>query len=305
MSRGVYNEPASEKPLSRAECVRRRQGFTLLELLAVMSILSLISVSLFTIFQQGTETWRQSAARTEAYMKARQILDMMSREIKGAVLITAARGPKAFPDKAFRVPKRADFTGLHARNGGGCEGWRNAEQGYSDQIYFVAPVTNSGKQELCMIGYWIKDVKADTSGPPPASRLPSNSSDDTLQRSYRTDTNGTPDEIWATFNFADPSFSSAGWEATGGEVVGSVRLLEIKYYDYDNTGSLKEYDAWDSLPSTDRGTTVTKDDDNKLPVAVRITVTVGDKNDIVKGIRLSTLVYLEGPHRRLSLEAGS
>ena len=47
-----------------------------------------------------------------------------------------------------------------------------------------------------------------------------------------------------------------------------------------------------------RGTTVTKEDDDKLPVAVKITVAVGDKDDVIKPIRLSTIVYLENAVRR-------
>jgi prepilin-type N-terminal cleavage/methylation domain-containing protein len=271
----------------------RCRGFTLTEILAVMAILSLIMVSLFTIFRQGTETWQLSSARTEAYIKARQILDMISREIRGAVQITAARGPQASKATSGSLTKRADFVGLNWLQ---LQEWRNNEQAFSDQVYFVAPVANSGGQELCMVGYWVKDVENDTKRPI-GMGAPRDSKDDTLQRSYRTDSGGNPDDVWKTFNFSDTSFSSLGWESTGGEVASSVRRLEIRYYYYDDLGILKDVPTWDSLPSAKGGGTATKDDDNRLPAAVRITITVGDKDDAIQGIRLSTLVFLENADR--------
>ena len=282
------------------------RGFTLTEILAVMAILSLITVSLFTMLHQGTQTWRLFGARTEAYLKARQILEMMSREIKGAVLITAARGPTADPTQmGLNVPKRADFRGLDGFSDGTSKplpDWRNQYQKFSDQVYFVTPVTNSGKQELCMVGYWVKDEGNDTLGPVIVNGTPRNSKDDALWRIYLTDNYGEPQEEWEAFMFSSKNLNS--WSSQIGEVATSVRQLDIQYYDYDAMGRLKLYDAWDSRPTDypgpaeEKGTTATKDDDNKLPVAVRITITVGDKDDIIKGVRLSTIVYLENAARR-------
>ncbi len=302
-----------KKALRVAGKATGRRGFTLTEILAVIAILSLMVVSLFTMFQQGSGVWRLSAARTEAYMKARQILDMIAREIRGAVLVTAARGPKADPadTSANAKAKRADFVGLNGNNpGSGTESnaatlqdWRTREQPYSDQIYFVAPVTNSGKQELCMIGYWLKDVDGNTTAPVTPGGVPGNSRDDVLVRPYWTDQGGEgKGNLWKTFDFSDGSFSSAVWDATGGEVALSVRQLDIKYYAYESTGSttgLKEYNAWDSLPSSvaDKTSRNGRDDDNRLPAAVKVTITVGDKNDIIKGIRLSSIVYLDNAGR--------
>jgi prepilin-type N-terminal cleavage/methylation domain-containing protein len=318
----------SEKVRSPARCGERPRGFTLLELLAVMSILSIIGVSLFTIFRQGTEVWRRSSARTEAYLKGRQILEMMAREIKGAVVITEARGPDAyFQSQSFRdVPPRADFRGFNGDNDDSdatLPGWRDTtsgttrEQPYSDQIYFVAPVTNSGEQDLCMIGYFIKDMrKEDTKSPIPPSYVPRDSTDDRFWRLYLTDkAKADPDDEWRAFDFSSSSLNS--YISQTGEVATSVLQLEIKYYDYEEEGGrqvLKEYDAWDSRPydlawdADQRGTTRGQsrripdyEDDDRLPVAVKITVTVGDDNGFIKGLRLSTIVYLENAGRRQAL----
>jgi len=272
----------------------RSRAFTLTELLVVMAILSLILLCLFTIFRQGTQTWRLSSARTEAYIKARQILDMISREIRGAVQISAARGIDASPLEAHPRQRRADLRGLSSSN---LQGWRNHEQQFSSQVYFVAPVTNSGRQQLCMLGYWIKDVHNDTDSPI-RNGAPRHAQDDTLQRSYRTDSGGNPDDVWKTLDFGHTSFSSSAWESTGGQVASGVRQLTLAYYSYDNAGKLRpRADTWDSRPSHLEGVTPTRDDDNKLPAVVRITITVGDKDDLIKPIRLSTLVLLENANR--------
>lgn len=274
---------------------RSSRAFTLTEMLAVMAILSMIVVSLFTIFQQGTETWRLSSARTEAYIKARQILEMMAREIKGAVIITAAGGPRVYPSTGG-LAKRADFIGMDSAK---LENWRTGYQRFSDQLYFVAPVTNAGLQELCMFGYWIKDVENDTLAPLGLNDFPRNSKDDALQRSYVTDSYRSSGEqkaeVWTAFNF--PDAPSSGWDF----VASGVRQLDVKYYDYgtqSTTPQLKEYLVWDSLPSQYGGSTTTKDDDNRLPVAVKITIAVADENDVIKPIRLSKIVYLDNASTR-------
>jgi len=268
-----------------------RRAFTLTEMLAVMAILSMIIVSLFTIFQQGTETWRLSSARTEAYIKARQILEMMAREIKGAVIITAAAGPQVDPPTRG-LPKRADFIGMDSTK---LENWRTGYQKFSDQLYFVAPVTNSGRQELCMFGYWIKERLVIRQGQPDEKEYR-----DVLQRSYRT--GETEDPVWRAFDFGDQSFSTDPLEKTWHFVASGVRELDIRYYDYDTQGGttprLKEYLVWDSLPSQHGGMTAAKDDDNRLPVAVKITIAVADENDVIKPIRLSKIVYLDNASTR-------
>jgi len=275
---------------------RSSRAFTLTEMLAVMAILSMIVVSLFTIFQQGTETWRLSSARTEAYIKARQILEMMAREIKGAVIITAAAGQRVNPPTGG-LPKRADFIGMDSTK---LENWRNDYQKFSDQVYFVAPVTGSGSQELCLLGYWIKDMQRDTTAPLGTNDVPRNSSDDVLMRVFLTDGGaGTPSDVWTAFQFSSSALNSM--TSMTGDVATGVRELDIRYYDYDPSGNLRPrdgYAAWDSLPSKYGGTTGDDYDDNRLPVAVRITIAVADENDVIKPIRLSKIVYLDNASTR-------
>jgi len=294
---------------------RHHRGFTLTEILAVMAILSMIIVSLFTIFRQGTETWRLSSARTEAYIKARQILEMMAREIRGALVIPAPCGPQV-----AKEPSRADLRGLNGENPGDprapsnsvtLQRWRDSrggtaiEQHYSDQIYFVTPRSEFFQQDLCMIGYWVQDMQGDTKAPLPGDDVPRGSKDDVLMRYSVYEGGVTPQKPLRWFDFTEPQSASSQYNH---EVALSVRALDVKYYDYDKDGHFRRYNAWDSRPaniagpSDQKGTTSfnRRDDENRLPVAVRIKIIVGDQNDVIKPIKLSKIVYLDNARRNLT-----
>jgi len=282
--------------MSSLKCGTREQTLKAIKSATPFLLLCFLLITLSVGYCAEAETQIPSSASEEAVRLARRILEVMSREIKGAVLITAASGPEAEPPTQG-IAKRADFVGLDSSN---LQNWRNGQQQYSDQIYFVAPVTNSGRQELCILGYWIKDVEGDTGAPVTIGGVPTNSKEDALCRCYCTDGWGTSSDVWNTFNFADPGLTT--FSTSWGKMAAGVRCLDIQYYDYlylGGTGpALKEFNSWDSLPSTIGGTTSTPDDDNKLPVAIRITIVVGDEQDLVEPVKLSTIVYLENAERR-------
>lgn len=278
------------------KCGTREQTLNTIKSVTLFLLLCFQPIAVSGGYCAEAETQLTSSASEEAVRLGRRILEVMSREIKGAVLITAASGPEAEPPTEG-IAKRADFVGLDSSD---LQNWRNGEQQYSDQIYFVSPVTNSGRQNLCILGYWIKDVGGDTGAPVTIGGVPTNSKDDTLCRCYCTDGGGASSDVWSTFDFADPSLTT--FSTSWGKMAAGVRCLDIQYYDYqylDGTGpALKESNSWDSLPSTIGGTTSTPDDDDKLPVAIRITIVVGDEQDLIEPVTLSTIVYLENVERR-------
>jgi len=65
-----------------------RNGFTLMELLVAIAIMSIISISCYTAFDTGLKSWRMSEARVERYQNARAALDMMARELQSAFIPT-------------------------------------------------------------------------------------------------------------------------------------------------------------------------------------------------------------------------
>jgi prepilin-type N-terminal cleavage/methylation domain-containing protein len=60
-------------------------GFTLLELLAAITILALMAAMLFSAFNQASRAWLEAENRVETFTEARAALDLMSRELSQAI----------------------------------------------------------------------------------------------------------------------------------------------------------------------------------------------------------------------------
>jgi prepilin-type N-terminal cleavage/methylation domain-containing protein len=64
---------------------RHRQGFTLIEMLVSMALLSVIVLIAARLFQQGSQAWTSGTQRTEINITGRTLADFMAREIAQAV----------------------------------------------------------------------------------------------------------------------------------------------------------------------------------------------------------------------------
>ncbi|MBU4376859.1 MAG: type II secretion system GspH family protein [Candidatus Omnitrophica bacterium] len=62
----------------------RNSGITLVETLMAVMILSVLALSLYTVFKSGIDAWTKSESRLEIYQNARAVLDQISRELAGA-----------------------------------------------------------------------------------------------------------------------------------------------------------------------------------------------------------------------------
>ncbi len=292
--------------------IDREKGFTLIELLASMALLVLITLMVFTIFNQSTKVWSKAGARTDQYIAARAVLDQMAREIRGAVLV----GTNGFsgPDVGGAAGQLG-FVVLHAGENisdpdHNLQGWRTPsgdarEQPCSDQIYFVAPVESSGKQDYCMIGYWVRDNKGETSGTYDSDTRSwtkiDGHTDDTLYRYFVTDNSSSPD--WENMDFSE------GSGATGSDQFAlNVKSLRIHCWSDDDSshfttmwedvtgsGPVYEYESkvnWDTSDGVNPPY-----DDNRLPKAVKITIVVQDEKNIQKEREFSIVVYLDNATR--------
>jgi len=63
----------------------RNRAFTLVEILAAMGVLVLLTLVLFRFFAAAERVWTLSEQSTEVYEKARIVLDLISRDLQGAV----------------------------------------------------------------------------------------------------------------------------------------------------------------------------------------------------------------------------
>ncbi len=72
----------------------KNRGLTLVEVLVVVTILSVLALSVYTVFKSGIDAWTKSEARLEIYQNGRAVLDQISREIVGAFTTGGPDGAK-------------------------------------------------------------------------------------------------------------------------------------------------------------------------------------------------------------------
>lgn len=75
-----------------ARAFRNARGFTLAELLVAMAVLGLILAGVFTLQQQGIQSYLTGASRVEVQQNARTALELMVREFRSAQSVTAVGG---------------------------------------------------------------------------------------------------------------------------------------------------------------------------------------------------------------------
>lgn len=222
-----YARHSKQGPAGRLRrAMRSRGGFTLLELLVAMTILSIIGAAAFTMFRQSTGLYRRTTARTLQYVAAREALSLIATELRQArVLPNAAVGTDV-----------------------------GAFWGYQHEVYFVAPTATrqeNSDQDLCVIGYWLtNDGKDETP--------------EELRRYCLTD----QDTGWKTLPQPSPSDLSAHSQPLG--VL--VRSLKFEYWPAGDTSD----DTWDDAK---KDTWLSRNEQDKLPRAVRITLVVADPSD--------------------------
>lgn len=70
--------------------MNHKKGLTLVEVLVVVTILSVLALSVYTVFKSGLDVWSRSEARLDIYQNGRVALDQISRELVGAFSVTGA-----------------------------------------------------------------------------------------------------------------------------------------------------------------------------------------------------------------------
>lgn len=78
-------------------------GFTLVEMLASMMVLALLMVITFGVFNQASKAWLLAENRTEAFQGSRMALDLMARDLEGAIVGVHTNFPGSYPS-VTRLP---------------------------------------------------------------------------------------------------------------------------------------------------------------------------------------------------------
>lgn len=109
--------------------MKKREGFTLVELLVALAITSILVVLLTSVVSAALSTWRQGRNRLDTFSNARQLIGRLQDEISAA---TAAK------DRIEFVENNSSLSTTNPT---------------SENIFFVAPYPNSGSGDLCVIMY--------------------------------------------------------------------------------------------------------------------------------------------------------
>ncbi len=83
--------------------MKTQKGFTLMELLVAIAILSIISISCYIAFDTGLKSWRMSEARVERYQNARAVLDMMAKDFQSAFISSTNRNIYRLMENAYGI----------------------------------------------------------------------------------------------------------------------------------------------------------------------------------------------------------
>lgn len=109
--------------------MRRNQtihAFTLAELLIAISITLIIILVLFQVFAATANQWQSSDQRIDTFRDARAALQIMTRDLS-----------------------RADVNGNTAMLT-----LSNSNGTFATEAYAITPIPNSGKSDLCAVGYY-------------------------------------------------------------------------------------------------------------------------------------------------------
>jgi len=120
-------------------------GFSLVELLVSMAVLSTMMLLLFGFFDQATKAWSSSEKKIDAFREARAALYFLRRDLNSLLLT------ENLPMVYFDNPTTAQNQGLFVGN--------PPTQAHGDFIMFLssqAPeVLGSGQSEVCAVGYYL------------------------------------------------------------------------------------------------------------------------------------------------------
>lgn len=252
-------------------------AFTLVELLAAMAVLGLLMATVFGIFNQASRAWTLAENRTENFQNARMALDMISRELEGAIV--ASNNMSGAARKITLVTFENSGT---TSVGGSTVTFSpcyvdHAPTSPNDAIFFVSPVGDSrasAYHELAECGYYVAFATDKVQGTKAGYYY--------LMRHWVQSS--------STNNFDVFSFPNDWWGNWGGTTVKDQPIIdnavrfEVWYefadpYNSGVTNGTRIVDAWDLTskgPNPTAPTTI-PDPSVRLPRAFHLRLSVLDR----------------------------
>lgn len=184
-------------------------AFTLVEILAAITILAVVLVLLSTILDAISRTWRDGEKRIENFQSGRAIMELISRELSSAVISSNHQ----LIENPFTTAQLITFQ--VARN--------------ADSIFWQAPLRDSVNGDVCEIGYYLADAGGQGTGPYQLKRffVPSTHSKFLIYAKPPTSTAASWLATDTTTQFSTTEFSSVSSTVSDGILGFWIRCIDL------------------------------------------------------------------------------
>ncbi|HMO05093.1 MAG TPA: hypothetical protein PKC67_15595 [Kiritimatiellia bacterium] len=235
-------------PLQRLR-TRAAGGFTLIEILAAMTVLVFLVMMLTQVYTEGANAWKTGTRNTYRNMHARAVMDFMAREVSMAAFEFGNDPAKNFLSMAYNANVTLDNFGLEG----------------ADELFFVrlnkTPVNlNDGTRRSAeLIRYYVSNYlnaqNQPVQGAPPNPRYRFR-----LMRTQNHPAIGPTERLGVYFNNVDGLYWMGrtpgdrirpGGSDGDGEMVPCVRTFEVFTYTDANGRSRADWRSFDTA-GTDR-----------------------------------------------------
>ncbi|MDX6766235.1 MAG: prepilin-type N-terminal cleavage/methylation domain-containing protein [Candidatus Methylacidiphilales bacterium] len=126
-----------------------QRGFSLVEMLVAVTVLSLLMVMLFGFFDQATKAWQNSEKKIDAFREVRAALFFIQRDIQQIFVSTKV------PWYLYGDPRSGEAVNLVTDTG------NSPPASYGDVIFFFSSQSpeyqevGKNKSNLCAVGYYL------------------------------------------------------------------------------------------------------------------------------------------------------
>jgi type II secretory pathway pseudopilin PulG len=328
--------PGGARPGRRSLSIsafRSAAGFTVIELLLSICLLSFILLILASATESSGRMWRDGQSRTDSFQSARTTLELMARELTPAVVDTRTQfvtAPNTILSKVVKS-KNEELAKCFAPE--------------SPAILWMAPLGAQG--ELCCVGYYLyrneakkfhrlkrifitpKLADGTTSPYFPRTINPANPRDTTLRTSPVNAlwfTGGSPNPVlWDAAAFDEES--AANTRAVVSSAADGVIAFWVQSFDLlgnpipllSKAKNHPKSDLWFNSAAYFQAATTTKFEDgksfvylaetpqsikaNRVPAAVEITIVTLDPALLVRGVQVPSQVNVFDENRALDVGA--
>lgn len=142
--------------------MRRRSAFTLVEMLVALAVTSILTILMLRMFSDSSTIWKKHDEKLDTFREARAALQLMARELgtlsampevssaQSVTPPTSVGGNDQYPVLALKERVKREAASPDAPVP------KDLSDFYYKKAYALVSVPNTGKSDLCAIGYYLE-----------------------------------------------------------------------------------------------------------------------------------------------------